>query len=114
MPESLTSLRDDIVLERQKLPAQKEWDQACERASYFFGVTIPALPTLANLQKLHDQVSELSKQFGPDVANYLGKLRTILPAVVGAEAEVPRYRDCCGDECFVPSRPTSEKTRRHF
>jgi hypothetical protein len=92
VPESLTSLRDDIVLERQQLPEQKAWDQVCERASHIFGVTVPALPTLANLQKLHDQVSELNKQFGPDVANYLGKLRTALAAIVGDYADIPRYK----------------------
>ncbi len=90
--ESLTSLRDDVVLERQKLPAQKAWEQGCERAGHIFGVTIPALPTLANLQKLHDQVSGLNKQFGRDVVNYVGKLRTALPAVVGDYADLPRYR----------------------
>jgi hypothetical protein len=92
VPESLTSLRDDILLERQKLPGQKAWEQVCERASHIFGVTIPALPTLANLQKLHDQVSGLNKQFGPDVVNYVEKLRTALPAIAGDYADLPRYR----------------------
>jgi hypothetical protein len=90
--ESLTSLRDDIVLERQKLPGQKAWEQVCERASHIFGVTIPALPTLANLQKLHDQISGLNKQFGPDVVNYVGKLGTALPPIMGDYADLPRYR----------------------
>src|SRR5437667_286867 len=44
-PMSLTNLRDDIVLERQKLPEQKAWEHVCERASHIFGVTIPTLPT---------------------------------------------------------------------
>ena len=114
MPESLTSLRDDIVLERQKLPAQKEWDQACEQAGYVFGVTIPALPTLANLQKLHDQVAGLCKQFGPDVANYLGKLRTILPAVVGDEAEIPRYRTAAATNALCQAIQRAKKPADTF
>jgi hypothetical protein len=92
VPESLTNLRDDVVLERQKLPEQKEWEQVCDRASHIFGVTIPSLPTLANLQKLNDQVSELTKQLGPDVANYLGKLRSTLPSLVGDFIDVQRYK----------------------
>ncbi|MBZ5659872.1 MAG: phage resistance protein [Acidobacteriia bacterium] len=92
VPESLTNLRDDVVLERQKLPEQKAWEQVCERASHIFGVTIPALPTLANLQKLNDQVSELNKQLGPDVANYVGKLRSMLPILVGDFTDVQRYK----------------------
>jgi hypothetical protein len=91
-PESLTGLRNEIILERQKLPEQQAWDLACERASHFFGVTVPALPTMANLQKLHDQVTNLNKQFGHEVANYVAKLRTILPAVVGDEREILRYK----------------------
>ena len=92
VPESLTNLRDDVVLERQKLPEQKAWEQVCDRASHIFGVTIPALPTLANLQKLNDQVSELVKQLGPSVGNYVDKLRTTLPTLVGDFAEVQRYK----------------------
>jgi hypothetical protein len=92
LPGSLTGLRDDILLERQKLPDQKTWELVCDRTSHMFGVTIPVLPTLANLQKLNDQVSELNKKFGPDVANYQGKLQLVLPAVVGVYADLPRYK----------------------
>jgi hypothetical protein len=92
VPESLTNLRDDVVLERQKLPEQKAWEQVCEKASHIFGVTIPALPTLANLQKLNDQVSELTMRLGPDVGNYLTKLRTTLPTLVGDFTDVQRYK----------------------
>jgi hypothetical protein len=91
-PESLTNLRDDILLERQKLPDQNTWEVVCDRAAHIFGTTIPAVPTLANLQKLNDQVSELNKRFGPDVANYLGKLRTALTTMNGADADVPRFK----------------------
>jgi hypothetical protein len=91
-PDSLTSLRDDIILERQNLPDQKAWEQVCERAGYIFGVTIPALPTLANLQKLHDQVTALNKQLGTEVTNYVGKLRTVLPALIDDYLESPRYK----------------------
>lgn len=113
-PESLTSLRDDIVLERQKLPEQKAWDQACERASHFFGVTVPALPTLANLQKLHDQVAGLNKQFGHEVANYLGKLRTILPAVVGDETEILRYKTAAATNALCQAIQRAKKPSETF
>jgi len=113
-PESLTSLRDDIVLERQKLPEQKAWDQACERASHFFGVTVPALPTLANLQKLHDQVASLNKQFGHEVANYLGKLRTILPAVVGDETEILRYKTAAATNALCQTVQRAKKPSETF
>ena len=92
VPESLTNLRNDVVLERQTLPEQKTWEQVCERASHIFGVTIPALPTLANLQKLNDLVSELTKQLGPDVANYVGKLRSTLQMMMGDFTEIQRYK----------------------
>ena len=113
-PESLTSLRDDIVLERQNLPEQKAWDQACERASHFFGVMVPALPTLANLQKLHDQVAALNQQFGPDVANYLGKLRTILPAVVGDETEILRYQTAAATNALCQTIQRAKKPSETF
>jgi hypothetical protein len=92
VPESLTNLRADIVLERQKLPEQKAWEQVADRASHIFGVTVPALPTLANLQKLGEQVSELIRQLGPDVDSYAAKLRNLLPVFVGEFADVPRYK----------------------
>ena len=92
VPESLTNLRADVVLERQKLPEQKAWEQVCERVSHIFGVTIPVLPTLANLQKLNDHVSELTNKLGQDVTNYVGKLRGTLPAFVGDFADVQRYK----------------------
>jgi hypothetical protein len=90
--ESPASLRDEIVLERLNLPDEKTWEQVCERASHIFGVTIPPLPTLANLQRLHDQATELNKRFGTEVLHYVEKLRTVLPAFLGSEADVPRYR----------------------
>ena len=92
VPESLTNLRDDIVLERQRLPEQKAWEQVSDRSSHIFGVTVPALPTLANLQKLGEQVSELVRQLGPDVDSYAAKLRNLLPVFVGEFANVPRYK----------------------
>jgi hypothetical protein len=89
---SLTNLRDDVILERQKVPDQKAWELVCERAGYIFGETIPSLPSLANLQKLHDLVTAGVRKLGPDVANYLGKLRTTLAAIVGDYDEAPRYK----------------------
>jgi hypothetical protein len=90
--ESLTGLRDDIVLERQMLPDQRAMELTCTRASDIFGVTIPVLPSLANLQKMHDQVTALNKQLGPAVANYLGKLSAVLPPIVGDFSETDRYK----------------------
>jgi hypothetical protein len=89
---SLTNLRDDIVLERQKLPSQSQWEEVCDRASHIFGVTVPSLPTLANLQKLSDVVSVLNSKYQSDVANYLGKLGTALSALAEGDLEVPRYK----------------------
>ena len=89
---SLTNLRDDIVLERQKLPSQSQWEEVLERASHIFGVTVPSLPTLANLQKLSDAVSVLNDKYQPDVANYLAKLGTALSALAEGDLEVPRYK----------------------
>jgi hypothetical protein len=91
-PESISSLRNDIVLERQQLPEQMVWELGCERASHFFGVTVPALPTLANLKALHDRVAELNKTYAPEVKNYLTKLSMILTAVLGEAVKIPRYK----------------------
>ena len=96
-------------MERQKLPEQKAWDQACERASHFFGVTVPALPTLANLQKLHDQVTSLNKQFGHEVTNYVGKLRTILPTAVGDETEILRYKTAAATNALCQALQRAKK-----
>jgi hypothetical protein len=114
VPESLTNLRDDIVLERQQLPEQKAWDQVCERASHIFGITIPALPTLANLQKLHDQVSDLNKRFGPDVASYLGKLRTALSAIIGDYTDLPRYRTAIATNALYQAIQRAKKPAETF
>jgi hypothetical protein len=92
LPGSLSSLRDDILLERQTLPDQADWELVCGRSSHIFGVTIPVLPSLGNLQKLNDQASELIKKFGPDVANYTSKLQKVLPAIVGAYVDLSRYK----------------------
>ena len=92
VPESLTNLRSDIVLERQALPDQKAWAEVCDRVSHIFGVTVPALASLANLQKLHDGVLALNKKFAADVSNYASKLRDILPRALGDEADIPRLK----------------------
>jgi hypothetical protein len=83
VPESLTSLRDDVVLERQELPDQGAWEEVASRASHIFGLTLQPLPTLANLQKLDVQVRELLTRYAADVNNYLGKLRPILTHLCG-------------------------------
>jgi hypothetical protein len=88
----LTNLRDDVVLQRQALPEQKTWEQVCERAGHIFGVTISTLSSLANLQKLHEQVSQLNKQYGLSVQSYLEKLKVTLPGIVGEFGELPRYK----------------------
>lgn len=114
VPESLTALRDDIVLERQQLPEQKAWDRVCERAGHFFGVTVPALPTAANLQKLHDQVTGLNKQFGHEVANYVAKLRAIVPAVVGDETDVLRYKTAAATHALCQAVQRAKKPLETF
>ena len=50
------------------------------------------LPSLANMQKLHDLVKAKVIQFGPEVENYVAKLRTTLPALLGEYNELPRYK----------------------
>jgi hypothetical protein len=109
IPESLTNLRDDVVLERQKLPEQKAWEQVCERTGYIFGETIPSLPSLANLQKLHDLVIAGVRKLGPDVANYLGKLRTTLMAVFGDYAELPRYKTAVATDAICKAVSRAKK-----
>jgi hypothetical protein len=114
VPESLTNLRDDIVLERQKLPEQKTWEQVSDRASHIFGVTVPALPTLANLQKLGDQVSELVRQLGPDVDSYAAKLRNLLPVFVGDFADVPRYKTAAAMSALCQAVQRAKKPAEVF
>jgi hypothetical protein len=114
MPESLTNLRDDIVLERQTLPDQKAWEVVCERAAHIFGVTIPALPSLANVQKLHDLVTAKVLQFGPEVANYLAKLRTILPILLGEYSEVPRYKTALATDAVCNAVGRAKKPQEVF
>jgi hypothetical protein len=81
VPESLTNLRDEVVLERQELPEQTVWDQVSSNVGHIFGVTLQPLPKLANLQKLDKEVRELVLRHSGEVANYLGKLRNTLPRI---------------------------------
>ena len=92
VPESLTSLRNDVVLERQALPEQTVWEEVASRASHIFGVTLQALPTLANLQKLDTEVRRLVSENSGQVANYLNKLRIVLPQICGSCTDLPRYK----------------------
>jgi hypothetical protein len=114
LPGSLTSLRDDILLERQQLPEQAEWERVCERTSHIFGVTIPVLPSLANLQKLNDQVVDLVKRFGQDVTNYNGKLQKLLPSIVGAYAALPRYKTAVAMDTLCQSIQRAKKPLEVF
>jgi hypothetical protein len=90
--ESLSSLRDDVVLERQALPDQADWEEVASRVSHIFGVTLQPLPTLANLQKMDTQVRELVTKHAGEVSNYLGKLRTTLTQICGACIDFPRFK----------------------
>ena len=92
MPDSLTSLRNDVVLERQSLPEQAAWEEVASRASHIFGVTLPSLPTLANLQKLDTQVRELMTKHSADVTNYGDKVRSTLTQICGAYKDVARFK----------------------
>jgi hypothetical protein len=92
VPESLTSLRDDIVLERQALPEQAAWEEVAMRASHIFGITLPPLPNLGNLQKLDIQVRELVGRYAAEITSYLGKLRTILASICGSSNEAARFK----------------------
>ena len=83
VPESLTNLRDDVVLERQALPDQADWEEVASRTSHIFGVTLQPLPNLANLQKLDTQIRELVTKYSGEVANYVSKLRTTLSQICG-------------------------------
>lgn len=88
----LANLRDDAVLEKQQLPDQERWDQMCQYVGHVFGITLPALPTVANLQKLHDNAQALTKSHGGAVAGYLRKLRDVLPGVVAKAEETARMQ----------------------
>jgi hypothetical protein len=92
IPESLTNLRNDILLERQSLPEQRDWEEVVVRASHLFGITLQPLPTLANLQKLDAQARELSAKHAGAVVNYLDLLRTKLPQICGGYADAARYK----------------------
>jgi hypothetical protein len=92
VPESLTSLRNDVVLERQALPEQADWEVVASRASHIFGVALPPLPTLANLQKLDTQVRELATKHSGEVANYADKLRNTQPQFCGGFSDLARFK----------------------
>jgi len=92
IPESLTSLRNDVLLERQSLPDQRDWEEVVSRASHIFGITLQPLPTLANLQKLDGQVRELSGKHAGAVVNYLDVLRTKLPQICGGYSDAARFK----------------------
>lgn len=92
VPESLTSLRNEVVLERQALPEQTVWEEVASHASHVFGVTLQPLPKLANLQKLDTEVRELVSKYSGEVANYVSKLRTTLPQICGGCNDLPKFK----------------------
>ena len=49
------------------------------------------------------------RKLGPDVANYLGKLRTTLTAVVGDYAEVPRYKTALATDAICQAVGRAKK-----
>ena len=92
MPESLTSLRNEVLLERQALPEQAVWEEVASYTSHIFGVTLQPLPKLASLQKLDTEVRELVSKHSGDVANYLGKLSSTLPKICGGCSDLARFK----------------------
>jgi hypothetical protein len=72
------------------------------------------LPSLGNLQKLSDQASELIKKFGPDVANYTNKLQKVLPAIVGAHGDLPRYKTAIAMNALCQAIQRSKKPLEVF
>lgn len=91
MPEKLLDLRDDILLERQTLPSQADWNVVAERAGHLFGVTLPPIPSPGNLQKLDEQVRSLVAQYFGDLADYASKLQTTLKNLGKPHHEVARF-----------------------
>lgn len=92
VPESLTSLRGEVLLERQQLPEQTVWEQVGANASHIFGVTLQPLPKLANLQKLDTEVRNLVSRYSGEVANYLSKLRNTLPKFCSESNQLARFK----------------------
>jgi hypothetical protein len=109
VPETLPSLRDDIVLERQALPEQAAWEEVTTRASHIFGITLQPLPSLGNLQKLDSQVRELVGEHAADVMSYVGKLRTILPAVCGGCNDLKRFKTAASANILCAALQQSRK-----
>jgi hypothetical protein len=109
VPESLTNLRDDVVLERQALPDQADWEEVASRTSHIFGVTLQPLPNLANLQKLDTQVRELVTKYSGEVANYVSKLRTTLSQLCGGCDGIPRLKTA---ESMIALCTAIQKTRK--
>jgi hypothetical protein len=109
VPESLNSLRNDVILERQALPDQAAWEEVASRASHIFGVTLQPLPTLANLQKLDTQVRELLTKYAADVNNYVGKLRSTLPPLCGECNELARFKTAASMNALCPAVQQTRK-----
>ena len=109
VPESLTNLRDDVVLERQALPDQADWEEVASRTSHIFGVTLQPLPNLANLQKLDTQVRELVTKYSGEVVNYVSKLRTTLSQLCGGCDGFPRLKTA---ESMIALCTAIQKTRK--
>jgi hypothetical protein len=109
VPESLTSLRNDIVLERQALPEQAAWEEVATRASHIFGITLQPLPSLGNLQKLDSQVRELVVRYAAEVASYLGKLSTVLLSVCGGSNDAARLKTATSTNCLCQALQQTRK-----
>ncbi|CCG42770.1 hypothetical protein [Magnetospirillum molischianum] len=99
----LGTLADDAELREQALPPQVQWDEAVDRASKLFGLTIPRLLNAANAHHLTEEVRKKARDSRPAIDAYAASLAT-RQSVFGPAASPP-------SDVRAPARPAGTTNR---
>ncbi|MFI6576357.1 phage resistance protein [Nocardiopsis sp. NPDC050513] len=81
----------DIVLRRQELPSEEDFDRANERAERIFGLTRQPLRSARAVQRLAEQLKEQARRLQSGSEHLVGQL-TRHAQVLGLDDDAPRLR----------------------
>ncbi|MFD3683896.1 DUF6079 family protein [Nocardiopsis sp. NPDC058631] len=84
-------LSDDIVLRRQELPSQEDFDRANERAEKVFGLTRQPVLNARAVQRMAEQLKEQAQRKQAPTEHLVRQL-TAHSDILGLDEEAPRLR----------------------
>jgi hypothetical protein len=89
---TLTTLPDDCELREQKLPEQRQWEAAVQRAGSIFGLAISPLRNASNVADLATRVQQKAREARTACQAYSHALRERLIKLGLQSTEADRYR----------------------